>query len=506
MRNCKTLNEFEYGNKKYYLVMSKSGKYYYFKQIGEDIKVISSKEFNKNLNESKRIKSSLKTKLAKKIAIPALISSIAMSSLSGCGKTENEDITIETNEDYSNDNDLQENTFLKLEDLTNMGYKLEKVVDESKTMYGASVYNLTSYDFSKTSNNPYKLLKNKYNNTYDVPLDANVTWDDCIELINKKNIDENYKEIFRNAINGYKELGLNNGLPILYDNIKNTDFIVDLSIASAYFDSYDHKLVIGNINIKKDKNLYNQLVLAKDKGIFSENEFNDILEQEKYILTHEFGHMLSSYYNEKTGDDLSHIDYYALVDPYNEDVLGIVQLGKFLSEGFADYMVYETNKMKPNRALGYPINQCLYITIKEMLDLDINELIKIDTIKLTNKLKEFGIIEPFDHVSLFESSTEIDYSLMDGNLEQQKIDFTFYLDLLFYDYYCAQLNKGIKEEEIQKKLNNIIEIIKKRVQITSKGQDLYAEGSAGLTYINLCYLKNHIDNLWCDENTKQKIK
>ena len=514
MRNCEIVNEILCDENHYYDVVTKNtNKHFYFKQLSKDeIKVISFDEYNKVLNNSKGL--TAKNKIIRKLVLPVILSGMVTSSLSGCSKksesnveptkTEiNQDLMddiksgkkIDSNEDgsitYHDDYEKK----LTVDDLKKYGVKLELVTSYSPCL-GYSIYRVDSLDLNKVPKNILFEQDNvSYNKSYNVNLDMNVTWDDCIKEIEKKNIDEKYKKILINAIEKYKTLGLENGLPMFYDNIKNSRIYNDNNYNIAFFDHINKELVIGEIDIEKNKELKSMLDELKKLNKISNEEYNMVLTEHEYILTHELGHAISSYYNSKTYELVSNKSDYALVDPATNNVEAFFQVGKFVSEGYADYMVYEVLNRKPNEVYGYPINQCLYLMIKEMLNINtIEELRTLDTDKMIQKLGELGFEDPFDRAFILEDSVNTDYSATaDPYYQINNNDFTPYFELFFAEYYMAQTKNGVSKEEIREVFNKIIKDIKERVYTSKIENELYVKGTGGATLLNISSLENLID-------------
>ena len=519
MRNCEIVNEVFYKGKHYYEVVTKnSNKHFYFKDFsGDDIKIISKEEYDKIINSSKGL--STKNRMARKLILPVILSGMISSSLSGCSKNSDknaEPTKIEVT-DNKDDNKKKNNNYtvitseyynpLTIKDLEKYGVEFIKKSDCSYSLGNNSVYEVNNLDFSKIPDNKIfrNITKNNYIKSKDFDMIVDVTWDDCIELINQKNIDDKYKKVFVNAIEKYKNLGLEKGLPILYQNIKNTNFIINRNHPSAQFSSKSHELTIGNVEID------DFIIQSKDKliekGFFDEKEFEDVLTQYQYILTHELAHMIAIYYDDQTGKDISNSSYYAIVGE-NDEILGIVDFGVFLAEGFADYLTFETLNRKPNKFYGYPLNSCIYITYKEMLGINsIEELRTLTISDLLTRLEELGIINAIDLLAISEDPVHSDltalYQPQDTYLNERN-SYTYILESIFDGYAYSEMEKGVSTEEITKVFNNIIEIIKNRVTTKYVNGELCVEGTVGYNYISITELEEYIKDF--EEQVKKYLK
>ncbi len=383
---------------------------------------------------------------------------------------------------------------ITVDELKESGAKLELTSSCSPTIGYGSIYRIDSLNLKKLPNNVLFEDMVSFTKNNNVKLDTNITWDDCIEEIKNKNIDEKYKKILVNAVEKYKTLGLEKGLPILYDNIKNSRFYSDNNYDIAFFDTEGKRLVVGRIDV----NDYPELkTWAKESGMFSEEEYELLLTEHEYILTHEFGHMISSYYDPKSHKIIENKNYYAVVNPENNDVDGIIQLGKFTSEGFADYMVYETLNRKPTKIYGYPINQCFYLMMKEMFGLNsIEELRTLDFDKVVQKLKELGFENPFESALLLEDSVNEDYKATSSPFYQIEMpDYTGYMCKFFEEYYNAQINNGVSKDEIKEVFEKIINDMKERVYTSVVENELCVQGTGGRTLLSISCLEDSLDDI-----------
>ena len=518
MRNCEIINEVFYKGKTYFEVVTKnSNKHFYFRKFSDDdIKVVSKEEFDKALGSNGK---SLKNQIASKLILPVILSGMITSSLTGCGKSnENnaEPTKVEVNQDLidaiksgkefrleedgsityiDNTKPKDYEKTIKLEELEKCGVELEKVADGSMYYGDASIYMIKKMEIKKLPKNIlFEGLQYDYNRVDSVDLNTNVTWDDCIALIDSKDFKEEYKTILKNAVENYKNLDLDNAIPILYENIRSSKFVMDKTHPAAMFDAQGHRLVFGSINVGEDKELYNQMVQLKELGFYTDEDCELLLEQHIYIGTHEPGHMTSSYYDPKTGDSYNTYDYYIAVDNQTKEVLDIIQMGKFAGEGYADYLTYEGTKRKPCKMYGYSVNQCFYLACIDVLGINsLDELRTLNTEKLIEKLGEFGFESPFDWAMIFERIVTLDYNAL-YNMEANNIDLTEALITFLDEYYSIQKNKGISDEEIEKSISNIIDTIGKRVTTTENNGEKTVQATAGFTTISLDTVEQYYES------------
>lgn len=446
------------------------------------------------------------------------------SSLSGCSKdTESkaEPTKVEINQDLvdairsGKEFDLNEDgsityrddsydRILTVDELKKCGMEFELVTDNSMVFGDVLIYKVNNIDLKKVPNNIlFEGLEKNYKKVDNIDFDTNVTWDDCIKEIEKKNIDEKYKKILVNAVEKYKTLGLEKGLPMFYSNIVNSEFVMDPSHPSAMFQHKAHKLVIGCADIKDDKANLEAMQILKEMGYLTDEDIELSLTQEEYIMSHEPGHMISVCYDEKTKQTIDIDNIYAVVEKGTNNILTITEVGKFLGEGFADYLTYEVLNRQPTKIYGYSINQSVYLSIKEMLNINsIEELRTLDTDKFIKKLKEMGFEYTFDWAFIFEQIVNGDLSaLYTPENGVSEVDYTEVLQRFFLDYYNAQINNGVSNKEIGEVFNNIIETIRERVAITNKDGSLVVEGIFGYTTMCTSCLEDLANYL-----TSQKTK
>ena len=504
MGKCEIVDSKKFEGRVYYKVKNGEKDFIFRKVQDDDFEIVNYNEFSKIFEEKKDNK--LKT-VIKSALMPIILTTMITSSLSGCSKKSDnkvEPTKIENNVDDNNDfnNEIPINYFnpMKIEDLKKYGVKCTKITDYCSTI-NAAIYEVDNLDFSKLPDNEIFYYTNgiNYNKSYNFDLDENVTWDDCINEVNKKDIKDEYKKIFINAIQKYKTLGLEKGLPIFYDNIKNSDFINDLSHPSAEFSSKNHTLTIGDVDIEDNPIFYKSAQALVDSGFLTKEEFDLLLTQHEYILTHELGHVISCYHDSKTGKDMSNTCYYAFVDKETNEIFGIADMGLCLEEGLADYLTYEATGRKSTKLYGYPLNQCIYLAYKEMLNIDsIEELRTLDTNKLIGKLKKIGISNAADLVVISEDPVRSDYSALyspevfDSKEKTNNTDIVLYI---FEEYIESQLLNGKSNEEIKGVLDKIIEDYKERITTREINGELCIEGTMGYNYLSITELEEYVKQL-----------
>ncbi len=491
MRNCEIVNEAFYDGKYYCEIITKnSGKHFYYKGFSDlDLKVISKKEYDKAIN-SKGLP--IKNRIARKIVLPIMLSGVITSSISGCSKEKEnkvEPTRIEVQDNKEQNNYINDVDYYKeytIDDFKKWGIDVELETNYSEA-YQCAIYKINNIDLAKVPKSVlFENFDTNLNLVPNIDLDINVTWDDCIKEIEKKDIEEKYKKILINLVEKYKTLGLEKGLPIFYNNIKKSEFIRDYTHPSAMFVTTKHQLIIGNADIKEDKKFLESVKIMLEMGELTEEEYNDVLTEEEYILSHEPGHMITTYYDDETGEKLDFDCYYAAVDPKTKKVQGIIQLGRFVGEGFSDYITYESINRKACRMYGYPINQCFYIACKEILKLESNEELRtLSSEKLIEKFRNIGFESPFDWAAIFERIVNLDYEALYNPEEGiREIDTTDIIECLFQEYYETQINNGVSKEEIKKVFDKIINEIRDRIVVTYEDDSLMIKGTFG--YTTLC--------------------
>ncbi len=513
MRNCEITNEVFYKGKHYYEVVTKnSNKHFYFRDFsGDDIKVITKEEFDKVLNDKNGL--SIKNKIASKLILPVIISGMVTSSLSGCSKNSDKNIEptkVEINQDSIDDINeptiIDDNYYrvLTVDELKKCGVTFD-LVDDKSIVYGdVLIYKVNNIDLERIPKNIiFEGLEKNYKRVDNINFDTNVTWDDCIKEIKNKKIDEKYEKLLINVVEKYKSLGLEKGLPLLYNNIKNSEFVMDPLHPSAMFQHFAHKLIIGSADIKNNEFELEGLRMLVNEGRLTEEEYNLSLTQDEYVITHEPGHMISVYYDDATNELLTSDGIYAVVEKGSNKIFDFIDLGQFLNEGFADYLTYEVINRKPTKMYGYSINQSIYLAIKEMFGLNsIEELRTFNIDKFMNKLKEIGFSTIFDWALFFDQIVISDLDILYGRANEiNEIDYTEVLETFFQEYYDAQIKNGLSNEEIKEVFDRIIKNIRDRVAITNKNGDLVVEGTYSYTFMCTSCLEEYANYI-----TSQKTK
>ena len=515
----------------YYRVTSGDKELLVRKYKDDDVKIVEAKEAMKVLNTKKN---SIKN-LIGKFLMPIILTGALSTSLTGCNTEEKEPgTTIISEEEPEKDDPFKEkiiideidnnktddknsntdttkdiDSHVDMKDLNNAGIEMDKLLD----VPGFDIYAIKKMNLETIPNNynfwPIKISIDRTSNI--VETNEEITWDKITSAIDEKNIPDNYKQTFKDIIENYKNVGISSqGMTVLYNNIKKSNFKIDHTIMSSYFNQYTNEMVINDVDITSDPEYLNSIKAGKESGYFTDEEYNLMLLQDEYVLSHEFAHMLALYYDQDTHQELNNAGLFLFYSKIDDQVNYVDTNDEALTEGFADYMTYETSGIKTNKNFGYAVNQVLYLTLTDMLDINsIEDKRQLNTPDLFNKMSEFGFYKEY----LCKLYTYINLPCQQSHISREGgsigvdrcVNFTEYIKEIFDMYTSIQLHKGVSIDEIKDKLNGIINKWSERiVHYDINGND-YIVDALGNATVSITDMRTIVNNYTAETFTPKNI-
>ena len=501
MRNCKTVNEFYYANDTYYEVLTRSGKQYFFKKdINDNYKMIKLEDYIKvyNLaNEREEVKpSSVKNTLASIIIGSMIASSLVSCSAPNDSKlkatprpTYTEQMTPTPNEDTNTNQEA-----LNIADVDKYGIKVD-LLENNLLDDQYSIYLIDKIDFSKIPDGStlQKMIKeaNLYFD-YNMTDSINAYFDEEEEInkISELKISEKYKNIIINAIKAINSWGDNQMSSILYQNVMNMKVVIDYNQPMAKFDHIDKTLTIGRVDFDND-----EVEFYRDFVGLNSKDTTTMQNHAKYVITHELGHASTAC----RGDNKEMISpAYAgfMVDKQTGNITSLGSYGSFIAEGLADYIEFEKNNYPCNQLVGYPMNQCYFLAIKNMLGLTtIGEVSKMNAKNVVDGLTALGIEKPIEYLFLLDRVISEEVGTMYANEATPSRDFTKGLVMLINEYITARLNAGDSIEEVSNVVDNIFNDIHNRVSVVKIEDKEFVLGSIGFEMLDYTEALNQVTQI-----------
>lgn len=469
----------------------------------------------KNLKIKKKIKNMSLIKKGIAIGSIAIVISTAVVSVNSIKKQALEEVKSSQEESTKRKNELQKlydlyclqdktKDFYTVEDYKNNGITMEELVKDGDT----TIYKIIEIDTKKCDVDILSTItdllgfvpKTKNvkisHNFNNIKSDAKL--EDVIANIKTFNIDSRNKKIIEEIIYGYGKSNINTNN--LYNNLINIQLIENENISASYYEPGENVIVMQPYEYY-EKELESAKILL-EMGILDNDTYNAMKSEYKYVMCHEMAHACTL----KNSDEefINVEDIIAIVDSNNQ-ITQVSMLGNFIDEGKADYITNEVTGLKPNLIYAYPENLMSIIAIKNMLNIDIESL---DVDSILKKGVELG----FSKKDMLYYITDFDSALCEHKYmtsTQKFYDSTYFenvFNLLIDNYIRVRQDQGISNDEIQIVLNQILDEICEKIQISNKNGEEIIESGIGAIHVSLDHLKECIDNLTNNKTYSLKFK
>lgn len=429
--NMKIVGIFKHKGNYYMLLLNDRCNRYYLKIDNNTLCNVSLQEYidiNKTYFSPRIVKGNKTIQIEplirfKKKLITLSMAATIMASLAACGKTE----AITSNPVNTTTETISEETIEEEipEDIPFIETDLEKTIRELKSIGvivepisdDVDLYRIKGVDLRENvyQGIDFTLLEEaKYTNQctpgeFNQYLDKkNITYDDVKEVIfNNPNIPDDIKEILLDGVSNLEEKNFNMDLSVLYYNMNRFKIrYVEPGYLGYCIGVYDH--ISGDMVLDKDIDK-----MPKDKI--------------KEIIIHEsIGHGSTRAYDE---EQKLMVD---IMDPYLEiDKQGVIRnagfLGHFGVEGIADAITSVANdKLLDPATESYLTEVYELTTLCASNGLTVEDYANGGVQVLLDKMKENGIDNPIQLISVFDNVTEM---MMSNALVQTDLTETF------IDYY-----------------------------------------------------------------------